>query len=67
VKDPDGPIITATLDIVTGSIAFVVAPALRCRGIGRAMLAALTQQEAAGRTISPSGAPCQRGSRTARR
>jgi RimJ/RimL family protein N-acetyltransferase len=38
---PDGPIITDTLDVATGSIAFVVDPALRRRGFGRAMITAL--------------------------
>jgi RimJ/RimL family protein N-acetyltransferase len=37
----DGPIMLETIDAVTGSIAFVVAPVLRGRGLGRAMIAAM--------------------------
>lgn len=43
-EGPDGPIITDTLEIPTGSIAFVVDPALRRQGLGRAMITALTHQ-----------------------
>ena len=43
-EGPDGPIITDTLDVPSGSIAFVVAPVLRRRGLGRAMITALTHQ-----------------------
>jgi RimJ/RimL family protein N-acetyltransferase len=43
-EGPDGPIITETIDAVTGSIAFVIDPALRGRGLGRAMIATLTVQ-----------------------
>jgi RimJ/RimL family protein N-acetyltransferase len=41
-EGPEGPIITDTLDVPTGSIAFVVDPDLRRRGLGRAMITALT-------------------------
>jgi ribosomal protein S18 acetylase RimI-like enzyme len=37
----DGPIISETIDVATGSIAFAVDPALRRRGVGRRMIAAL--------------------------
>jgi RimJ/RimL family protein N-acetyltransferase len=37
----DGPIILETIEAVTGSIAFVVDPAVRGRGLGRAMIAAM--------------------------
>lgn len=37
----DGPIISETIDVPTGSIAFAVDPALRGRGLGRAIIAAL--------------------------
>ena len=40
-EGPDGPIIAETIDVSTGSIAFVVDPAARGRGLGRAMIAAL--------------------------
>jgi RimJ/RimL family protein N-acetyltransferase len=40
-EGPDGPIILKTIDAVTGAIAFVIAPALRGRGLGRAMIAAM--------------------------
>ena len=40
-EGPDGPIIVETIDAVTGSIAFVIAPELRGRGLGRAMIAAM--------------------------
>lgn len=39
-----GPIITETIDVPTGSIAFVIDPALRGRGLGRAMITALLSQ-----------------------
>ncbi len=38
---PDGPIITESIEVATGSIAFAADPALRSRGVGRAMIAAL--------------------------
>jgi RimJ/RimL family protein N-acetyltransferase len=37
----DGPIITDSIDVATGSIAFAVDPAVRRRGVGRVMIAAL--------------------------
>lgn len=40
-EGPDGPIITEAIEVATGSIAFVVDRALRRRGVGRAMIAAL--------------------------
>jgi GNAT superfamily N-acetyltransferase len=43
-EGPDGPIITDTIDVSTGSIAFVVDPDLRRRGLGRAMINSLTRQ-----------------------
>jgi RimJ/RimL family protein N-acetyltransferase len=43
-EGPEGPIITNTLDVPTGSIAFVVDPDLRRRGVGRAMINALTHR-----------------------
>jgi RimJ/RimL family protein N-acetyltransferase len=42
-EGPHGPIITETIDVPTGSIAFVVDPQLRRHGLGRAMIAALLQ------------------------
>ena len=43
-EGPDGPIITESLDVPTGSIAFVIDPALRRRGLGRAMIGALLER-----------------------
>jgi RimJ/RimL family protein N-acetyltransferase len=40
-EGPYGPIILETIDAVTASIAFVIAPELRRRGLGRAMIAAM--------------------------
>ena len=40
-EDERGPIVIGTLHVPTGSIAFVVDPALRGRGVGREMLDAL--------------------------
>jgi GNAT superfamily N-acetyltransferase len=40
-EGPDGPLITESIKVTTGSIAFAVEPALRRRGIGRVMIAAL--------------------------
>jgi GNAT superfamily N-acetyltransferase len=40
----DGPIITESIGVATGSIAFVIDPQLRRRGLGRAMVAALLQR-----------------------
>lgn len=40
-EGPYGPIILETIDAVTGAIAFVIAPQLRGRGLGRAMIAAM--------------------------
>jgi RimJ/RimL family protein N-acetyltransferase len=37
----DGPTILETIDAVTGAIAFMIAPELRGRGLGRAMIAAM--------------------------
>jgi RimJ/RimL family protein N-acetyltransferase len=39
----EGPIITETIDAVTGSIAFAVDPELRGRGFGRALIGALVK------------------------
>ena len=36
-----GPIILEKIDAVTGAIAFVIAPELRGRGLGRAMIASM--------------------------
>ena len=38
---PDGPIVTETIEVATGSIAFVVDPVVRGRRFGRAMIGAL--------------------------
>lgn len=43
-EGPDGPIITDSIDVMTGSIAFVVDPELRGRGVGRAMIAAMIRR-----------------------
>jgi RimJ/RimL family protein N-acetyltransferase len=43
-EGPDGPIITDTIYVAAGSIAFVVDPALRRRGLGLAIITALTRQ-----------------------
>jgi GNAT superfamily N-acetyltransferase len=40
-EGPDGPIITESIEVATGSIAFAVDPAVRRRGVGRVMIAAL--------------------------
>ena len=40
-EGPDGPVITESIEVTTGSIAFAVEPALRRRGVGRVMIAAL--------------------------
>jgi ribosomal protein S18 acetylase RimI-like enzyme len=40
-EGPDGPIITESIEVATGSIAFAVHPAVRRRGVGRVMIAAL--------------------------
>lgn len=40
-EGPDGPIITESIEVMTGSIAFAVDPAARRRGVGRRMIAAL--------------------------
>ncbi len=63
---PDGPIITDTIDVATGSIAFVVDPALRRRGLGRAMITALTHRPELGLVelfeagVEPENTPSQR-------
>ncbi len=44
VEGPDGPIITESIDVATGSIAFVIDPQVGRCGLGRAMIAALTEQ-----------------------
>lgn len=41
---PREPVITETIDAATGAIAFVIDPALRGRGLGRAMITALFHQ-----------------------
>lgn len=43
-EGPVGPIITESIDVATGSIAFVIDPRVRRRGLGRAMIVALTEQ-----------------------
>ncbi len=43
-EGPHGPIITESIELATGSIAFVIDPQLRNRGLGRAMIAALRQR-----------------------
>jgi RimJ/RimL family protein N-acetyltransferase len=43
-EGPQGPIITETIEVATGSIAFAVDPHRRRRGLGRAMLAALRRR-----------------------
>lgn len=40
-EGPDGPIITDSIEVATGSIAFAIDPADRGRGVGRVMIAAL--------------------------
>jgi RimJ/RimL family protein N-acetyltransferase len=41
---PDGPIIIDSIEVATGSIAFVVDPAMRRGGLGRAIINALVRQ-----------------------
>jgi GNAT superfamily N-acetyltransferase len=43
-EGPDGPILTESTDVATGSIAFVVDPAVRRRRMGRAMINELMRQ-----------------------
>lgn len=43
-EGPDGPTIIESIDVATGSIAFVVAPEVRGEGLGRAMIRALISQ-----------------------
>ena len=43
-EGPEGAIITESIDLATGSIAFVIDPSLRRRGLGRAMLRALPRR-----------------------
>ncbi len=43
-EGPDGPIILDSIDVGTGSIAFVVDPAMRCGGLGRALIGARMRQ-----------------------
>ena len=45
-EGPDGPVITESIEVTTGSIAFTVDPALRRRGIGRVMIAGLLARPA---------------------
>jgi RimJ/RimL family protein N-acetyltransferase len=40
-EGPNGPIILETIQAVTGSIAFVIDPQMRGRGLGRAMISAM--------------------------
>lgn len=40
-EGPDGPVITESIEVATGSIAFAVDPALGRRGVGRMIIAAL--------------------------
>jgi ribosomal protein S18 acetylase RimI-like enzyme len=40
-EGPDGPVITESIEVTTGSIAFAVDRALRRRGVGRGMISAL--------------------------
>jgi GNAT superfamily N-acetyltransferase len=40
-EGPDGPVVTESIEVTTGSIAFAVDPAVRRRGIGRATITAL--------------------------
>jgi RimJ/RimL family protein N-acetyltransferase len=47
-EENDGPIITESLDVLTGSIAFVIDPQLRRRGLGRAMIGALLRRSELG-------------------
>jgi RimJ/RimL family protein N-acetyltransferase len=42
-EDADGPIITDSIEVTTGSIAFVIAPTLRNQGFGRSMIRALVE------------------------
>jgi RimJ/RimL family protein N-acetyltransferase len=43
-EGPDGAIIVDSIDVATGSIAFVVDPAVRRGGLGRAMINILVRQ-----------------------
>lgn len=43
-EGPDGPIIAEAIEVTTGSIAFVIDPQLRRRGVGRAMIGALIRR-----------------------
>jgi RimJ/RimL family protein N-acetyltransferase len=43
-EGPDGSIITESIELATGSIAFVIDPSLRRRGLGRAMVRALLRR-----------------------
>jgi RimJ/RimL family protein N-acetyltransferase len=43
-EGPHGPMIAESLDVATGSIAFVIDPEFRRRGLGRGMIRALTRR-----------------------
>jgi RimJ/RimL family protein N-acetyltransferase len=43
-EGPEGPIVTESIEDETGSIAFVIDPQIRRRGVGRAMISALIHQ-----------------------
>jgi ankyrin repeat protein/RimJ/RimL family protein N-acetyltransferase/ketosteroid isomerase-like protein len=47
-EGPDGPIITETIEVPSGAIAFVIDPQQRGRGMGHAMVAALLELEELG-------------------
>jgi RimJ/RimL family protein N-acetyltransferase len=50
-EGPDGPIVLETIDAVTGSIAFVIDPAQRRRGLATRMIRALTQHPDLGAVV----------------
>ncbi len=43
-EGPEGPIVTESIEDASGSIAFVIDPQIRRRGVGRAMISALIHQ-----------------------
>jgi GNAT superfamily N-acetyltransferase len=63
---PDGPVITESIEVATGSIAFAVDQAFRRRGIGRVMIAALLARpelafvELFEAGVEPENVPCRR-------
>jgi GNAT superfamily N-acetyltransferase len=63
---PDGPIITESIEVTTGSIAFAVDPTVRGRGVGRVMIAALLARpelafvELFEAGVEPENVPCRR-------